>query len=126
MAGGGSSGGGAGGGSRAGSRRAAAPAGAAPARRVAHAVVCRVFEGGAHADAALQQLAMGLDARDRALAMRLSYGAVQRAGTLDHVIEQLAGRPAARLDVPVRAALLVGLYELIYLAGAPDYAVVAD
>ena len=34
-----------------------------------------------------------LDARDRALAMRLAYGAVQRTGTLDHLIEQLAERP---------------------------------
>ena len=31
--------------------------------------------------------------RDRALAMHLAYGAVQRALTLDHLIEQLAGRP---------------------------------
>ena len=37
-----------------------------------------------------------LDARDRALAMRLSYGAVQRKGTLDHLIERLATvRPSA-------------------------------
>jgi 16S rRNA (cytosine967-C5)-methyltransferase len=88
--------------------------------------VLAVFARGARADAALHALAQELDARDRALAMRLSYGAVQRAGTLDHVIAELAGRPATRLDAPVRAALLVGLYELLYLSGAPDYAVVAD
>ena len=34
-----------------------------------------------------------LDRRDRALAMRLAYGAVQRRGTLDHLIERLAERP---------------------------------
>ena len=34
--------------------------------------------------------------RDRALAMRLAYGAVQRRGTLDHLIERLAERPAGR------------------------------
>ena len=99
---------------------------AAPARRSAHALVRRVFERGAHADAALHEVAAGLDPRDRALAMRLGYGAVQRAATLDHVIAKLAGRPPGRLDPPVRAALLVGLYELLYLEGAPDYAVVAD
>ena len=46
--------------------------------------------------------------------MRLAYGAVQRKGTLDHLIERLAERPPARLDPPrarraaaraVRAAL---------------------
>src|SRR3954447_8637020 len=98
----------------------------AAAPRCAHALVRRVFEREAHADAALQELARGLDARDRALAMRLGYGALQRAATLDHVASVLAARPVERLDPTVRAALLVGLYELIYLEGAPDYAVVAD
>src|SRR5277367_2387581 len=88
----------------------------APARRCAYTVLRRVFERGAYADQALQAEAKELDARDRALAMRLAYGAVQRKGTLDHVIERLAGRPAERLDAPVLAALRLGLYELLYLA----------
>ena len=58
--------------------------------------------------------------------MRLAYGAVQRKGTLDYLIERLAERPAARLDAPLLAALRLGLYELLYLDGAPDHAVVAD
>jgi 16S rRNA (cytosine967-C5)-methyltransferase len=98
----------------------------APARRCAFAVVRRVFERGAYADLALHAEAAKLDRRDRALATRLAYGAVQRKGTLDHLIERLAGRPVARLDAPVLAALRLGLYELLYLSGAPDRAVVAD
>jgi 16S rRNA (cytosine967-C5)-methyltransferase len=89
-------------------------------------VLRRVFERGAYTDLALRSEARDLDARDRALAMRLSYGAVQRCGTLDHLIERLAGRPVARLDAPLLAALRLGLYELLYLSGAPDHAVVAD
>ncbi len=85
-----------------------------------------MFERGAYADEALQAQAAPLDARDRALAMRLTYGAVQRRGTLDHLIERLAERPAERLDPSVLAALRLGLYELLYLRGSPDYAVVAD
>ena len=70
-----------------------------PARAVAYAVLRRVFEQEAWADRALHGEARraGLDARDRALATQLSYGAVQRAATLDRVIEALArapGRPA--------------------------------
>ncbi len=99
---------------------------AAPARACAHRVLLRVFEQGAYADRALRAEAEALDARDRGLATRLAYGAVQRAGTTDHVIARLAGRPPARLDPPVRASLRLGLYELLYLSGAPDYAVVAD
>src|SRR5208282_6944045 len=98
----------------------------APARRCAYTVLRRVFERGAYADRALQAEAGGLDARDRALAMRLAYGAVQRRATLDHLIEMLAERPVERLDAPLRAALRLGLYELCYLAGAPAYAVVSD
>jgi 16S rRNA (cytosine967-C5)-methyltransferase len=89
-------------------------------------VLRRVSERGAYADQALQSEAGELDPRDRALAMRLAYGAVQRRATLDHLIERLADRPVARLDAPVLAALRLGLYELLYLRGAPDYAVVAD
>ena len=104
----------------------AMPATVAPARACAYTVLRRVFEHGAYADEALHAAARALDARDRALAMRLAYGAVQRRGTLDHLTEGLAGRPCARLDPPLLAALRLGLYELLYLSGAPDYAVVGD
>lgn len=98
----------------------------APARVCAYEVIRRVFEQGAYADQALQVQARSLDARDRALAMRLAYGAIQRRLTLDHVLQRLAKRPAERLDRPLLAALRLGLYELLYLSGAPDHAVVAD
>ena len=98
----------------------------APARRCAYTVLRRVFEQGAYADRALTAEAAELEPRDRALAMRLAYGSVQRKGTLDHLIEQLAERPVVALDPPLLAALRLGLYELLYLRGAPDYAVVTD
>ncbi len=103
-----------------------APTAVAPARACAHRVLRRVFEDGAYAEKALQAEAGELDARDRALAMRLAYGSIQRAGTTDHLIEALAGRPSSRIDPPLLASLRLGLYELLYLDGSPDYAVVAD
>lgn len=98
------------------------------ARACAYAVLRRVCEQGAYADRALraQAQAAGLDARDRALAMRLAYGTIQRRATLDHLIERLCERPLRRLDAPVLAALRLGVYELLYTSGAPDHAVVAD
>jgi 16S rRNA (cytosine967-C5)-methyltransferase len=105
---------------------AAKPRTVAPARACAYRVLRRVFEQGAYAEKALLGEATELDPRDRALAMRLSYGAVQRRGTTDDLIERLAGRPAAQLDPPLLAALRLGLYELLYLGGAPDYAVIDD
>ncbi len=98
----------------------------APARSCAYTVLRRVFEQGAYAEKALNAESKQLDPRDRALAMRLAYGAVQRRGTLDHLIEALAERALTRLDPAVIAALRLGLYELLYLSGSPDYAVVAD
>lgn len=95
-------------------------------RVCAYAVLRRVFEDGAYADQALHAESKRLAPRERALAMRLAYGAVQRRGTLDWLIEGVADRPAARLDAPLLAALRLGLYELLYLDGAPDYAIVAD
>jgi 16S rRNA (cytosine967-C5)-methyltransferase len=89
----------------------------APARRVAYEVVRRVFEEDAYADRAFRSAAerAGLDGRDRAFAMQLAYGTVQRVRTLDHAIERLGRRPAAKLDPPVLAALRLGAYQLAYL-----------
>ncbi len=100
----------------------------APARAVAFSVLRRVFEQGAYADRALLAEAgrAGLDVRDRALATRLAYGAVQHKATLDHVVQRLAARPAARLDPPVLAALRLGLEQVLFLDAVPDHAAVDE
>jgi 16S rRNA (cytosine967-C5)-methyltransferase len=98
----------------------------APARRAAYDVLVRVFEDGAYADRALRGASENLDERDRALARRLAYGAVQRARTLDHAIETLGRRPVAKLDPPVRAALRLGAYQLGFVEGVPRYAAVNE
>src|SRR5215213_2522637 len=98
------------------------------ARACALAVLRRVFEEDAWADRALHGEAarLGLDARERALAMRLAYGAVQRRATLDHLIEQLARRPVERLQPLVLAALRLGLYQLVYADRVPPHAAVSE
>jgi len=98
----------------------------APARRCAYTVIRRVFESGAFADRALHAEAAGLDARDRALAMTLAYGTVQRCRTLDHVLAQLSSRPLAKLDPEVLAALRLGLFQLLYLDGVAEHAAVNE
>jgi 16S rRNA (cytosine967-C5)-methyltransferase len=99
-----------------------------PARVCAYRVLRRVFEQDAYADRALEAEAQaaGLDQRDRALAMRLAYGAVQRRATLDHVAERLAGRPPGKLDAPVLAALRLGLFQLLFLDGVAPHAAVNE
>jgi 16S rRNA (cytosine967-C5)-methyltransferase len=87
-----------------------------------------VFEDGAWADRTLHAEArrLDLDPRERALAMRLAYGAVQRRATLDHLIEAFAGRPVAKLEPLVLAALRLGLYQLAYLDRVPAHAAVGE
>jgi 16S rRNA (cytosine967-C5)-methyltransferase len=96
------------------------------ARRVGLEVVRRVFDEGAYADRAFRAAAERLDARDRAFAMQLAYGTVQRVRTLDGAIEALGRRPVRKLDPPVRAALRTGAYQLAYMDGVPAHAAVDE
>ena len=66
-----------------------------------------------------------LEGRDRALAQRLAYGTVQRVRTLDHAIETLGKRPVRKLDPPVRAALRLGAYQLVF-TDVPAHAAVNE
>jgi 16S rRNA (cytosine967-C5)-methyltransferase len=95
-------------------------------RAAAFAVVEATFEEGAFTDAAFRRIAeeRGLAGRERAQAMRLSYGAVQRRGSSDALIRRLAGRSPERLDPPVRSALRIGLYELFHSAASAEHAAV--
>lgn len=96
---------------------------ASPARRAAHAVVVRTLTEGAYADRALHGEARDLEPRERALAKQLAFGTIQRRLTLDHVI----GRHArGELDPEVRAALQLGLFQLLFLDGVPDHAAISE
>ncbi len=109
-----------------GRRAARGRAGVSPARECAYRVVRRVFEDDAYADRAFHAEAARLDGRDRALAMALAYGTVQRRATLDHVMARLTGRPPAKLDPPVLAALRLGLMQLLLMEGVAEHAAVHE
>jgi 16S rRNA (cytosine967-C5)-methyltransferase len=94
-----------------------------PARRAAYAVVRRVLTEDAWADRALHGEARGLSPRDRALAKQLAFGTVQRRLTLDHVIDE---RTKGRLEPGVRAALQLGLFQLLFLDRVAEHAAIAE
>src|SRR4051812_37953318 len=94
-----------------------------PARRAAYAVVRRVLTEDAWADRALHGEARELSPRDRALAKQLAFGTVQRRLTLDHLI---AERTKGRLEVGVRAALQLGLFQLVFLDRVAEHAAIAE
>ena len=109
-------------------RRRSVPAGVSPARACAFAVLRRVFEQGSYADRAFasEARALALAPRERALAMRLAYGTVQRRATLDHVAASFTARPPEALDPPVLAAVRLGLFQLLLLDGVADHAAVNE
>jgi 16S rRNA (cytosine967-C5)-methyltransferase len=97
---------------------------ASPARRAAYRVLRRVNEQGAYADRALHGEARSLtDGRERGLARQLAYGTVQRRLTLDWAIDRLVER---RIDPELRAALQLGLYQLLFLQGVAPHAAVSE
>ena len=79
-------------------------------------------ERGAHAEDMLAELAPEDDA-DRRLAWHLVLGVLRRQGALDTLLEQVAGRPMARVDAAARIALRIGLFEAT-LARTPLHAAV--
>jgi 16S rRNA (cytosine967-C5)-methyltransferase len=96
------------------------------ARALAHDVLVRVETTDAFADVLLgERLARSdLAGPDLALATRLVYGTLAWQGRLDHHLRTLVRTPLDRLDPPVRAALRLGLYQLLFLDRIPDYAAV--
>ena len=63
---------------------------------------------------------------DRALATEMVYGAERRRGSLDHLILRAAQREITRIDTLTRAALRLGVYQLVWMPGVQDYAAVYE
>lgn len=100
--------------------------GISPARRAAYEVIRRTFEEEAWTDRAFAAAATRYELVGRELAhgRRLAYGTVQRRATLDAMLESLARRRAEAVDAPALAAARLGIYEVCFSDGAPDYAAV--
>jgi 16S rRNA (cytosine967-C5)-methyltransferase len=93
-----------------------------PARRIAFQILTRV-EAGAWASELLLAHTREFDPRDAGLAWELVFGTLRRQAQLDFVIDQLAPR---KLDVEVRIALRMGLYQLRHLERVPAHAAVTE
>lgn len=97
----------------------------------ARLTACRLLgraEEGAYSNIALEaELSRcGLSDRDKALAARLFYGVCERRITLSHLLGAHLSRPFEGLDAPVRNALLIGAYQLLYMDSVPDSAAVNE
>lgn len=85
-------------------------------RHAAYEAVAAVNRDDAYANLVLPAILRdaGLVGRDAAFATELTYGTLRRLGTLDAILTEAAGRDVARIDPPVRDALRLGAYQLLY------------
>ena len=107
-------------------QKAAANISISPARLNAFEILRRVEEGGAYASVLLATKAAQLEPSDRALAHELVMGVLRRQLWLDHLISHYAGRDVQRLDLAVRIALRMGLYQLRFMSRVPPSAAVNE
>lgn len=67
-----------------------------------------------------------LDARDRALAVEIVLGTVQRRNTLDAVLAAASTSGGSRTPAAVRQALRMSVFQLLFLDRVPAHAAVSD
>ncbi len=67
-----------------------------------------------------------LSPEDRGLAYELALGVLRWRGELDYLINATTGRPAEKLNLPVRIALWLGLYQIRHLDRIPEHAAVNE
>ena len=67
-----------------------------------------------------------LGPRQKHLAGELAYGSCRQMITLDYLIKRHSHRNIRHIDPVVRQILRVGLYQMIYLSGTPDFAAVHE
>ena len=97
-----------------------------PARLAAFEILRRVEQSGAFASVLLATQAEELQPTDRGLCHELVMGVLRRRLWLDSVIAHYAARDPQRLDLPVRLALRLGLYQLRFLSRVPPSAAVNE
>jgi 16S rRNA (cytosine967-C5)-methyltransferase len=91
-----------------------------PARAIAFDVLTRV-ESGSYASDLL--FAQSLTTRDAALASEIVYGSLRRQAQLDYLIGLHAPK---KLDIAVRIALRMGIYQIRHLDRVPPHAAVTE
>lgn len=101
------------------------PNSVAPARLAAFEILRRV-DAGSYASVLLAAREEDLEPRDRALCHELVMGVLRWQLWLDHLIEHFADRTLASLDLPVKIALRLGLYQLRFLSRIPPSAAVNE
>lgn len=98
-----------------------------PARKIACEVLRRVEAEGAYASDVLHsELGLRITPADAALSTEIVLGVLRWRRLLDFLLERQLQKTVARLDLPVRIALRMGLYQLRFLERVPARAAVHE
>ena len=95
------------------------------ARATSFRILVKVHAGG-YASDLLRQETAAVDSRDAALTETLVFGCLRYQSQLDFLIAHFSGRPQPKLDLEVRIALRMGIFQLRYLDRIPAHAAVAE
>ncbi len=98
----------------------------ATARETALKALVRVEKDDAYLNLTLPPLLQELMPKDRALAVKIATGTVQRRNTLDWSLELYLKRPLSVLTPWIRNLLRLSAYQLLYLDKVPAHAVVDE
>ena len=95
------------------------------ARALSARIVATVLEKKTHLDQVLSANAGHIkDAREKALIQELCYGTLRWYFRLDAILSRLVNKPLKSKDLDIKALLLCGLYQLLFLR-TPDHAAVS-
>src|SRR5439155_27219289 len=97
-----------------------------PARRAALRILKRVEKEGAFASSLLASLSETMRDDDRALCHDIVLGVLRRQLWLDYALAHFANRRIETLDLDVKLALRMGLYQLRFLSRIPPSAAVDE
>lgn len=69
---------------------------------------------------------MALPSREAALASALFYGVLEKRIAIDWALNRFCKKPVEKLDAPVREALRLAVYQILYMDKIPDSAAVNE
>ncbi len=95
-----------------------------PARVAAFEILGKIEKEKAYSSALLPLYEENLELKDRALCHKLTLGVLRRQIYLDKIIESFSNNK--KLDLAVRIALRLGIYQLLFLDKVPDYSAINE
>jgi 16S rRNA (cytosine967-C5)-methyltransferase len=95
-----------------------------PARAAAFDVLLRIERDNAFSSILLPQVEAGLSPKDRSLCHEIVLGTLRRQIYLDRILDSLLGKK--KLDLEVRIALRIGIFQLHYLDKVPGFSAVNE